>query len=59
MSRIAIASLTALLIAGHSHAAEPITLRDMERTHVAQGDRLGGAGVADDQQRRDRSNGNA
>ena len=34
MSRIAIASLTALLIAGHAHAAEPITLRDMGSFHV-------------------------
>lgn len=34
MSRIAIASITALLIAGHAHAAEPITLRDMGSFHV-------------------------
>jgi hypothetical protein len=34
MSRIAIASIAALLIAGYAHAAEPITLRDMGSFHV-------------------------
>ncbi|MBR0785089.1 esterase [Bradyrhizobium iriomotense] len=34
MSRIAIASIAALLIAGHAHAAEPINLRDMGSFHV-------------------------
>ena len=34
MLRIAIASITALLIAGHTHAAEPIALRDMGSFHV-------------------------
>ena len=34
MSRIAIASIAALLIVGHARAAEPITLRDMGSFHV-------------------------
>jgi len=34
MSRIAIASIAALLIAGGANAAEPITLRDMGSFHV-------------------------
>ena len=34
MSRIAIASIATLLIAGHARAAEPITLRDMGSFHV-------------------------
>jgi hypothetical protein len=34
MSRIAIASITTLLIAGSANAAEPITLRDMGSFHV-------------------------
>ena len=34
MLRIAIASITALLIAGHAYAAEPIALRDMGSFHV-------------------------
>src|SRR4051794_21238729 len=34
MSRIATAAIAALLIIGHAHAAEPITLRDMGSFHV-------------------------
>lgn len=34
MSRIAIASIAALLTVGYAHAAEPITLRDMGSFHV-------------------------
>ena len=34
MSRIAIASIATLLMAGHASAAEPITLRDMGSFHV-------------------------